>query len=143
MIAETRPRRCKRSAAWNREWARLHVEAQAESRLSVQDSCSAYGLPVRAFCAWRRRVNAKGAASRDQDTISWLAVHPLFAEVTVSSPAPESAEGVSPESVSLKPVCSAPVAEVVLRGGRRLSVNANFDEGALRRLVALLESLPC
>jgi hypothetical protein len=35
------------------------------------------------------------------------------------------------------------VAEVVLRGGRRLEVGADSDEGALRRLAALLESLPC
>ena len=137
-MAVTRGRRCKRSSAWNREWARQHVEAQAESGLSVQDFCFAYGLPVRTFYTWRRRLNAKRPAFSGEDTIAWLAVHPLFAEVAVSSPEPVSAECVSPESAS-----SESVAEVVLRGGRRLEVGADFDEGALRRLVALLESLPC
>ena len=137
-MAVTRGRRCKRSSAWNREWARQHVEAQAESGLSVQDFCFAYGLPVRTFYTWRRRLNAKRPAFSGEDTIAWLAVHPLFAEVAVSSPEPVSAECVSPESAS-----SESVAEVVLRDGRRLEVGADFDEGALRRLVALLESLPC
>jgi len=132
-MARTRGRRCKRSAAWNREWARQHVEAQAESGLSVADFCFAYGLPVRTFYTWRRRLNAKRPASPGEDTISWLAVHPLFAEVAVLSPELVSGECVSSESL----------AEVVLRGGRRLEVGADFDAEALRHLVALLESLPC
>jgi len=137
-MAGRRPRCCKCSLAWNREWARQHVEAQAESGLSVQDFCFAYGLPVRTFYTWRRRLNAKRPACPGKDTISWLAVHPLVAEVAVLSPGPVSGECVSPELVS-----SESVAEVVLRGGRRLEVGADFDAEALRRLVALLESLPC
>ena len=132
-MAGRRPRRCKRSAAWNREWARQHVEAQAESGLSVAGFCFAYGLPVRTFYTWRRRLNAKRPVSPGEDTISWLAVHPLFAEVAVLSPEVVSGESASSESV----------AEVVLRGGRRLEVGADFDAEALRQLVALLESLPC
>jgi transposase-like protein len=128
MVALTRGRRCKRSLAWNRQWARQHVEAQAESGLSVADFCFAYGLPVRTFYGWRRRLNAKGIASTYEDTTSLLSVQPLFAEVAV----------FSPESVS-----SASVVEVMLRSGRRLEVRTDFDEEELRRLVALLESLPC
>jgi transposase-like protein len=125
------------SGAVNTGLAR-HVEAQAESGLSVQDFCFAYGLPVRSFYPWRRRLNAKRPASPGEDTISWLAVHPLFAEVAVLSPELVSGACVSAESVS-----SESVAEVVLRGGRRLQGGADFDEAELRRLVALLESLPC
>ena len=127
-MAVTRGRRCKRSSAWNREWARQHVEAQAESGLSVQDFCFAYGLPVYTFYGWRRRLNAKRPSPPGEDAASRLPLQQLFVEVAVFSPAPLSSESV---------------ADVVLRGGRRLEVGADFDEGALRRLVALLESLPC
>ena len=57
MMAGTRPRRCKRSQAWNRECGRQHLEAQAESGLSVHDYCFAYGLEVHTFYNWRRRLN--------------------------------------------------------------------------------------
>jgi len=52
----------------------------------------------------------------------------MFAEVSFVCPEPES---------------PTPLVEVVLRGGRRLEVGPDFDEGELRRLVALLESQPC
>lgn len=131
-------RRCKRSSAWNREWARQHVEAQAESGLSVQDFCFAYGVEVRTFYGWRRRLKAKRPSPPGEDAASRLPLQQLFAEVPVYSPEP-----VSAECVSLEPVSAASVVEVVVRGGRRLEVGADFDEEELRRLVALLESLPC
>jgi transposase-like protein len=109
------------------------VEAQGESGLSVQDFCFAYGLPVRTFYNWRRCLNRERPTPPGGDNASRLPAQLVFAEVVVVS-----AQPVSPESVS-----SESVAEVVLRGGRRLEVGADFDEGALRHLVALLESLPC
>lgn len=137
-MARTRGRRCKRSSAWNREWARQHVEAQAESGLSVEDFCFAYGLAVRTFYGWRRRLKAKHPSPPGEDAASRLPLQQLFAEVSV-----RSAEPVFPECVSPEPVSSASVVEVVLRSGRRLEVGADFDEAELCRLVALLESLPC
>lgn len=56
-MASTRPRRCKRNVAWNREWARQHLEEYARSGLSVQNFCFAYGLTVHTFNGWRRRLN--------------------------------------------------------------------------------------
>ena len=137
-MARTRGRRCKRSSAWNREWARQHVEAQAESGLSVQDFCFAYGVAVHTFYGWRRRLKAKRPSPPGEDAASRLPLQQLFAEVPVYSPVP-----VSAECVSLGPESSAWVVEVGLRGGRRLEVGSNFDEEELRRLVALLESMPC
>ena len=137
-MARIRGRRCKRSSAWNREWARQHVEAQAESGLSVQDFCFAYGVSVDTFYGWHRRLKAKRPSPPGEDAASRLPLHQLFAEVAVLSPELVFGKCVLPGSVS-----SASVAEVVLRGGRRLEVGADFDEGALRRLVGLLESLPC
>jgi transposase-like protein len=121
-------RRCKRSSAWNREWARQHVEAQAESGLSVQDFCFAHGVQVHTFYGWRRRLKAKRPSPSGEDAASRLPLQDLFAEVTVLPP---------------EAVCSESVVEVVVRGGRRLQVGTDFDETELRRLVALLESLPC
>ena len=131
-------RRCRRSSAWNREWARQHVEVQAESGLTVQDFCFAYGVSVQTFYGWRRRLKAKRPSPPSEGAASRLPLQQLFAEVPVYSPDP-----VSVECVSLEPVSSVSVIEVVLRGGRRLEVGADFDEEELRRLVALLESLPC
>ena len=128
MMARIRGRRCKRSSAWNREWARQHVEAQAESGLSVEDFCFAYGVSVHTFYGWRRRLKAKRPSPPGEDAASRLPLQQLFAEVAVLSP---------------EPVPSESMAEVVVRGGRRLQVGADFDEEELRRLVALLESLPC
>ena len=127
-MARIRGRRCKRGSAWNREWARQHVEAQAESGLSVQDFCFAYGLPVYTFYGWRRRLNAKRPSPPGEDAASRLPLQHLFVEVAVFSPAPLSSESMG---------------EVVARGERRLQVDADFDEEELRRLVVLLESLPC
>ena len=132
-MAGTRARRCKRSQAWNRGWGRQHLEAQAESGLSVHDYCFAYGLEAHTLYNWRRRLNRERPTPTGKDDASRLPAQLVFAEVVVVS-----AQPVSPESVS-----SESVAEVVLRGGRRLEVGADFDAEALRRLVALLESLPC
>jgi transposase-like protein len=104
------------------------LEAQAESGLSVHDYCFAYGLEVHTFYNWRRRLNREMPTPTGKDDASRLPAQLVFAEVVLVSPAPVSSESV---------------VEVVLRGGRRLQVGADFDEGALRRLVGLLESLPC
>jgi transposase-like protein len=127
-MAGTRARRCKRSPAWNRGWGRQHLEAQAESGLSVHDYCFAYGLEAHTFYNWRRRLNRERPTPTGKDDASRLPAQLVFAEVVLVSPAPVSSESV---------------VEVVLRCGRRLQVGADFDEGALRRLVGLLESLPC
>jgi hypothetical protein len=127
-MADTRPRRCSRSPAWNREERRKHVEDQAASGLDVQDYCFANGLNVKAFYGWRRSFLAEG---RDVDIVpseSRPLPLPAFAEVVEDSPAP-------PQTVT--------EVEIVLRCGHRLRVGPDFHEEALSRLVVLLESLPC
>jgi transposase-like protein len=127
-MGDTGPRRWKRSWAWKREWGREHLKAQAESGLSIQDYCFAYGLRVHTFPNWRRRLNREAPDARPGEKGSSVPAQAVFAEVRV----------VSPEGLS-----SMPMAEVVLRGERRVRVGPDFDEGALRPLVALLESLAC
>ena len=104
----------------------------------VQDFCFAYGVSVDTFYGWRRRLKAKRPSPPGEDAASRLPLHQLFAEVAVLSPELVLEQCLLPVSVSSKSV-----AEVVVRGGRRVQVGADFDEGALRRLVGLLESLPC
>lgn len=127
-MVDIRPRRCKRSPAWTREQGCQHVEAQAESGLTVQDYCFAHGLPVHTFHNWRRRLKKTTPVPDGRAIESRVPAKPVFAEVLVVLP-----ECLSPASV----------VEVVLRGERRLRVEPGFDEETLRRLVGLLESLPC
>ena len=127
-MAETRPLRCRRSPAWNRQERRQHVEDQGASGLSVQDYCFAHGLSVQAFYGWRRSLAAEPG---DQDVApveSRPLPLPAFAEVVEESPEPAQAVAE---------------VEVVLRSGHRLRVGPDFHEEALRRLVVVLESLPC
>jgi len=118
----------KRNPAWNREQGRQHLEAQAESGLTIQDYCFAYGVPVHTFHNWRRRLQRETQGAHVGCIEARVPSKPVFAEVHVVS-----SERPSPPSL----------VEVVLRGGHRFRVGPDFDEGALRRLVALLESLPC
>ena len=127
-MAGARPRRCKRSPLWTREQGRQHLEAQAASGLSVQDYCFAYGLAPHTFHNWRRRLGEKAENPVAEASASKGPLRPSFAELVVASP-----ECVPEPSV----------VEVVLGGARRLRVGPGFDEETVRRLVGLLESLPC
>ena len=141
-MADTRPRRCKRSPAWNREERRKHVEDQAASGLCVQDYCFAHGLSVRAFYSWRRH-HAAAPDDVPATPVEWRPLpQPAFAEVVADSSEPSQAVAEMVEEASEPSQAGAEV-EVVLRSGHRLRVGPDFHEVSLRRLVALLESLPC
>ena len=110
-MADTRPRRCKRSPVWNREQGRQHVQAQAESSLTIQDYCFAHGLNVHTFHNWRRRLK-RGTPGPDGGGIeSSVPAKPAFVEVLLDSLEPR--EGPS-------------AIEVVLQGTRRLRVEPGF-----------------
>jgi transposase-like protein len=113
---------------WTREQGRQHVQAQAESGLSVQDYCFAYGLNMHTFHHWRRRVKRETEGTSGGNLESTVPGGPAFVEVLLGS---------------FEPREEPSVVEVILQGGRRLRVAAGFDEETFRRLVAVLESLPC
>ena len=127
-MADSGARGCRRSPAWTREQGRRHLQAQAESGLTVRDYCFAHGLKTHTFHNWRRRLTQESEGSRSEDLESSVPGGPAFVEVFVGS---------------LQPRETPSVVEVVLQGGRRLRVGPGFDEKTLRRLVTLLESLPC
>lgn len=125
-------RSCKRNRACHRAQWRKHVEAQGESGFSAAAYCREHGLSRRSFYRWRGIFNAEDGTR----SVSGLGGPPkacakpaTFAEVRVASldVAVNAASGVG----------------VVLQGERRLEVEPGFDADTLRRVVAVLESLPC
>lgn len=125
-------RPCKRNRAWHRaQWCN-HVEAQGKSGLSAAAYCREHGVSRRSFYRWRGIFNAEDgtrSASGLGDAPKACAKPATFAEVRVASldAAVNAASGIG----------------VVLQGERRLQVDPGFDEDTLRRVVAVLESLPC
>ena len=127
-MADSGARGCKRSVAWRREQGRRHLQAQAASGLTVRDYCFAHGLKPHTFHNWRRRLTQVTEGSGN-GSLEWsVPGGAAFVEVFLGA---------------LQPQETPSVVEVVLQGGRRLRVGAGFDEDTLRRLVTLLESLPC
>ena len=127
-MAEERPRRCKRSPEWNRAEGRKHLEAQAESGLSIRAYCLANNLAEWTFYNWRRRIafEAQGKATPSME--SPTPAKAAFAELVI----PSAGNRLEPWMV-----------EIVLRGERRIRVGPGFDEETLRRLVSVMESLSC
>jgi hypothetical protein len=96
------------------QW-RLHLEKWASSGLSAEDFAEQHGLTVRALKWWRWKIgadDAKEAAKKPSQ--------PVFAEVVVA------------------PARTASSFEVLVPNGCVVRVASDFDEGALRRLLAVL-----
>ena len=115
-------RGCKRNRDWHEAGRQEHVEAWAESGLSVVEYSRRHGLHPRSLYRWRRFFAAVGRGGED----GARAAGGLFAEVRVTAPAPSSPDsGV----------------EVALPGGRVVRVCAGFDAGTLACVVRVLEGL--
>ncbi len=127
-MADTDARCCRRNRAWNREQWRGHVAAQVATGLTIEDYCVSHGLKRRTFHRWRHRFNQEGQGVDGAGHKSKGLSQPAFAEVLlVAAHGPREESGI----------------EVILGGARRLCVGPGFDEETLRRLVAVLESVPC
>ena len=134
MAVET-GRSCRRSRAWHRAQWLGHVLSWEESGVAGVAYCERHGLRPRSLYRWRRVFRASGEVSASPDSGPPLGTHgagepssALFAEVHVAE-SPMQGLGVSG-------------VELVLCGERRVRVAPGFDEGTVRRVVALLESLP-
>jgi hypothetical protein len=97
------------------QWRRWIGEWRA-SGLSVRGFCDRRGLAIPTFYAWRRTLERRAAE------------RPAFVPVQVVADAAPAQGGAL---------------EVVLRDGRAVRVAPGFDEGTLRRLLAVLEGRPC
>ena|SRR5215208_2212294 len=113
-----------------REW----VEQWRCSGLTQTEFCRRNGLAMSSLSRWKMALVAQDSGEsevlrspQDQAPPRWLAVR-VRAEV----PAPAVLEETPGAEF-----------EVVVRGGRRVRLGRQFDAEGLRRLVAVLESLPC
>jgi len=126
---ETEPRR---EGLRPREWSEW-VERWRGSGLSQREFCRRHGLSLATF---NRRVKALliGSGPSCAGPASSVAAGGWL-EVRLSPPSlPRGVE--SEESLGT-------LFEVVLGGGRRVRLGPQFDAEGLRRLLTVLESLPC
>jgi hypothetical protein len=96
------------------EW-RLHLEKWAASGLSAEDFAEQHGLTARALKWWRWKIGADDAKEAAKKPAK-----PVFVEV---------------EAAPARTVSSF---EVLVPSGCVVRVGADFDETALRRLLAVL-----
>ena len=105
-----------RKRPWRMDDARKLVEAQASSGLSIIQFVKQLGVGEQRFHSWKRKLGA--GRKKKLAAIS-------FAPVRVTAPM-----GLTTEAFPM---------EVVLENERRLRLGLNFDDAAVRRLVAILE----
>lgn len=116
---------------WNEDAARDLIDAVHASGETIAEYARKRGLNPWVLYDWRRRL---GASAKPAPTSGKPAAGPsastggAFLPVRITQP-----------QTSMPP--SAELLEVVLAGGRRVRVPANFDDAALRRLVSILEEV--
>jgi transposase-like protein len=108
------------------------VRAWQESGLSQAEYCRQAGITASTLSRWRQRWQDQEASRQatERSALSLREPEPCWVEV-----APPG--GPEMETLSRSPF------EVVVRGGRRIRLDSYFDAEGLRRLVGVLESLPC
>jgi hypothetical protein len=108
-------------------WAK-RVERWRDSGLTVKEFAAEIGVNANTLAGWRWRIGS--GARRPAPAVARSS--PAFVEVVAA-----------PEVGTTRATLSARVAEpleLILRGGHRVRVPAEFDPAALRRLVDALEA---
>jgi hypothetical protein len=123
------------------DWARL-IDQWRQSGLSLPAFCQRHGLKPATMQNWvykpalqraveQAKRQAQSAETSGQD----------------SSPLPEPSPSFLPiritEAASVSAVPDRTGVEIVLGAGRRIVVGPGFDPETLRRVVVVLEGLPC
>jgi hypothetical protein len=122
------------------EWASLIGHWRA-SGLSLPDFCSQHGLKRGTMQNWvyktplkqaveEARRQARSAGTPHLDQLPPPALSPAFLPIRIAE-------------LAAPPVPDRAGVEVVLGPGRRIVITAGFDPETLRRVVAVLEGLPC
>lgn len=122
--------RVRRPAA---EWVAL-IDQWRESGLSLPSFCERNGLNYGTMSGWVYKRNHQGAlerARREAGAVEDTPPAAAFVPVRVVEAEP-GGEGSGRAGV-----------EVVIGAGRRVVVDAGFDEETLRRVVAVLEGRAC
>lgn len=107
---------------------RAQVATWRRTGLPATRFCERAGISVWSFYHWRRRLD--GADARRPER---RADPPLLPVRVVGSPAIAPGSG---------PRWGGEI-EVVLRGGRRIRVDGDFDADVLSKVVSVLDGLPC
>ena len=105
-----------------RLWAE-RIAAWKASGLKQRAFCERESLSYRSFLWWRRQLRSH---AREAGLVAVVMRSPVTAAVASGD------TGLVSESV-----------EIRLHGGRSLSLSGPLDEARLRRLIGLLEALPC
>ncbi len=121
------------SRYWSESEARIVLDAHEESGQSESAFCRERGLVTGRLQRWRSRLRT--AAELPALGVGGETQHDFL---PVRLVVPESAE--SPEQ-EVRADCSSTSMELVLRGGHCLRLGADFDPGAVARLVAALEGV--
>lgn len=107
------------SGYWRRETAELVLEAWAESGLSVAAFARQHGIQAKRLGWWRKRLEEVAEPA------------PVFHRVQLIQDRERDESG------------GDGAVELVLRGGRRISVRPGFDTATLEQLVRVVESWSC
>jgi len=108
------------------------LRCQEESGQSLFLYCKENTLPYKTLAGWRRRLQRQGSPK---------AAPAMFVPVDVK-------QGAAPVHGSSAPMAQAAhrepaKVEVRLRCGRALRMRANIDAASLRRLIEVVEAMPC
>jgi len=109
---------------WSEREGRAALAAWRASGSSMAAFARAHGLEPRRLGWWNRQLGAERGPAR------------LLPVKLVERAAPAQLSNLTP------PARSSGAMEVALANGRRVRVDARFDEAALLRLVRALEELP-
>jgi hypothetical protein len=118
-------------------WWRRILEEQASSGLSQKEFCEQRALAKSTFALWKHRLAASGSRKARRS-------RPLPSKGLQCTP---DADGqflpVSLISPAVAPLPATASIEIALGHNRRIIVPDHFDAESLRRVIAVLESIPC
>ena len=112
-------------------WAE-RIAAWKASGLKQRAFCERESLAYKSFLWWRRQLRSN---ARDTGLVPVVIRMPVSAAVKAVKSFPAAAFGDTG-------LISASI-EIRLHGGRSLGLGGPLDEAQLRRLIGLLEALPC
>lgn len=122
-----------RMAREGREVWGKRVERWRDSGLTLKEFAAEIGVNANTLAGWRWRLGPKVA----QDERHAERGVPAFVEVVA---APAGATRSAARAPGIAAASSSEPLEVVLRSGHRIRVPAQFDPGALRRVLDALEA---
>jgi hypothetical protein len=125
-------------SAWEQRW-RARMEAWRSSGQSQSEFCRSHGIAIGSFSHWkgelaRREQRRAAVAAAGSSTQGGAEAGESLGWREVGWPAPGAPIGLSSRSCDL---------ELLLPRGWSIRLGPQFEAEALRRLLGVLEGLPC